>query len=228
MILKKKWIYTLVAALFFSAAGAFYYEGRPDDASANEEQVNEEIKSDSQDAVTETEEEETESNNELNREDPSETEETVKEEVDHQSETEPANDEKQEGKTEDKNEDPETIVSPEGDTYHLIEDKTKYSNLADLIDAAANIDASLYGIKNSDVFTLIKNGEPIGGFSTGSLSIDPEYKSFAIQKHSFYKDKGLEDNINLAIRTGASITVNFDEYTGYHIEYKNGRLIINH
>ncbi|WP_080845950.1 hypothetical protein [Cytobacillus gottheilii] len=226
--MKKKWISILVAAMFFFATGAFYYGGKPDDASANEEQVKEEIKSEFQDDVTVAEDEETDSENEINSKAPSDAAEPVKEEVDQGSKTEPAQVGKQEEKTDIEDKKPETIVSEDGYTYHLIEDKTKYSNLVELIDLAASFNLSLYGIDGSDVFALIKDGKVIGGLSTGSLSIDPEYKSFAIQKHSFYKDKGLEENIDLAIRTGASITVNFEEYTGYHIQYKDGTIIINH
>lgn len=224
--MKKKWISILVAALFLSTAGAFYFEGRPDNVSANEEQVKEEIKRENADYASKGET--TEAFKETSIKNLNKVEEPVKEEMNRKTEKELVKDDKPEEKEAKAESKPETIKDEEGYTYHLIEDKKKYSNIVHLIDAAASIDASLYGIKNSDVFALIKNGKSVGGFSTGTLSIDSEYKSFALQMHSFYVDKGIEENIDLAIRTGASISVTFEEYTGYHIQYKDGSIIINH
>lgn len=223
--MKKKWITILTGALFFSAAGAFYYEGRPDPASANEEQIKAVVEQASKENEAENAQESKESIYETTTDQPSGNEENTEEEKEV---TAPA----QVKQPEEKNtaSKPDTIKL-DGYTYHLIEE-TEYPNLDHLIDASAVINASLYGIKNSDVFILVVDGKVIGGFSVGVLSIEPEYKEYAIERLSYYQDKGLKENIDLTIRTGAKVEVEFPQEDGYYyyysIELSEGRLIFHY
>lgn len=222
--MKKKWITILAGALFFSAAGAFYYEGRPEPASANEEQIIAVMEQASKENEAENVQEPKESIHETTTDQPSGNEKNTEDE----KATTPAQVKQPAEKESNKASKPETIKWY-GDTYHLIEE-TEYPNLAHLIDASAVINASLYGIKNSDVFILVVDGKVIGGFSVGVLSIEPEYKEYAIERLSYYQDKGLKENIDLTIRTGAKIKVEFpkeDEYYYYSIELSEGRLIFH-
>lgn len=200
---------------FFAAAGAFYYEGAPEEVAAVQEEkkvVNEQQEKDSSDEIIPEAKEETSAVGK-NEEKPAE----IKE-----SQNNPVIDKAEPDKTEQDGE----MIELDGEMYQLIMDEKKYSNIVHLIKAAKEYDSKLYGIPNSDVFAVLKDGKVISSFSVGSMSVLPEHADFAKIKLSGYK--GINHNIDLVNETHGKVTVEWSESAFYNIEYRNGWIVINY
>jgi hypothetical protein len=219
----KKLYAVLLMSGFFAAAGAFYYEGAPEEVAAVQEEkkvVNEQQETDLPDEVIpEVKEETSEAGKNAagkNEEKPAEIEESQKNPV--------AEKPKEDAKT--KTEQDDEMIELNGEMYKLIMDEKKYSNIVHLIKAAKKYDSKLYGIPNSDVFAVLKEGKVISSFSVGSMSVLPEHAEFAKIKLSGYK--GINHNIDLVIETHGKVTAEWGESAYYGIEYRNGWIIINY
>lgn len=126
----------------------------------------------------------------------------------------------------------EDIYVLDGKTYRLFMDKTKVdpnSNLVNFIDAAIKHGAKIYGLDQSDMFIIVKNGKHIGGFSAGILNIKIEHANLvkAMYPENRRGYKGIEHNIDLVLQTGAHVSVEYDsQVEGYSLYVKNGYLYV--
>ncbi len=108
-----------------------------------------------------------------------------------------------------------------------IMDREKFAYLANI---AKKNNAILYAVPNSDVFTIVKDGKQIFDMSTGIASTPVEYSDMLkelFNQEGFQEYKGINENIHLVMETGAKVTVEFEEYIGYAIYMKNGRIVIS-
>lgn len=226
----KKWFGILFMVSFFLAAGAFYYEGAPEEVAADEEQVED------RDQVKETNQQQQEMDSTDSSQENSEqpvtevtTDSDNNSETDAESKAGQMNSEtEQSQKTPAKNEKEEMkdTIEIDGTLYVLIMDETKYPNLTHLIEAARKYNAKLYGIQNSDVFAVVKDGKAISHFSVGGMSVLPEHAEFAKIKLSGYK--GIGHNIDLVIETKAKVTVEWSSSAFYSIEFRDGWVVIHY
>ncbi|CAM3777023.1 hypothetical protein GCM10009865_50640 [Aeromicrobium ponti] len=217
----KKWFAILFMVSFFLAAGAFYYEGAPEKVAADEEQVKEtdqQQEMDSTDSSQENSEQpvtEVTTDSDNNSETAEESEAGQINSETEQSQKTPASNEKKEIKD---------TIEIDGTVYVLIMDESKYPNITHLIEAARKYNAKLYGIQNSDVFAVVKDGKAISHFSVGGMSVLPEHAEFAKIKLSEYK--GIAHNIDLVNETKAKVTVEWSSSAFYSVEYKDGWIVI--
>lgn len=214
----KKWYAVLLMSGFFAAAGAFYYEGAPEEVSADQEKrkvLNEQQeKEPSEESISEVKEETSDTGK--NEEKPAE----IKNGQNNPEVGKPKPNAETEAEQENE------MIDINGEMYELIMDEKKYSNIVHLIKAAKEYDSKLYGIPNSDVFAVLKDGKVISSFSVGSMSVLPEHAEFAKIKLSGYK--GIGFNIDLVIETHGKVTVEWSESAFYNIEYRNGWIVLNY
>ncbi|WP_339164765.1 hypothetical protein MHB50_16240 [Siminovitchia sp. FSL H7-0308] len=114
----------------------------------------------------------------------------------------------------------------DGTKYVLVMDENKHPNLSDIIIAVRNHGAKLYAIPDSDVFIIIKDQNPIAYMSAGVLEALPDYAEL-VKDMLTNRYEGFKENVDLAIQTGETVQVNWGS-TGYHIELKDGWLIVNY
>jgi hypothetical protein len=219
----KKWFGILFMVSFFLAAGAFYYEGAPEKVAAEEDQVNETVqKQQEPDSAGSSEENAPEAvtqgtqgsdKKEQEKDTESGTSQTSSESK--PSEINTSNNEKEEMKD---------TIEIDGTLYVLIMDETKYPNIVHLIEAAREYNAKLYGIPNSDVFAVVKDGNVISHFSVGGMSVLPEHAEFAKIKLSGYK--GIGQNIDFVIDTRAKVTVEWSSSAFYSVDFRDGWVVI--
>lgn len=98
-----------------------------------------------------------------------------------------------------------------------------------LINVANKYDSKLYAVPNTDLFAIVKNGEPIFHKSTGFSSTP--LNSSALLKDVFNGDgfiyKGISENIDFVSETSAKVTVEFEQRQGYTIYQKDGWIVVS-
>lgn len=231
--MKKKYWVIILMSLFFLAVSAFHYDGTKNHANANKgvtvddtklikkDQVNEPVDLEKRtDLPPETTSDISENHSKIN---PEKTNEKVNE--DNNKPSNQGNHKTDPNALNNKTVDTITIG---GSVYALIMDENKYPNLVDYIEVARNHGAKLYGIPNSDVMAIMKDGKQIVSISTGVKGVLPEYVDVV---RGLFSDeyKGIQDNIDFVLETRATVTVKFpNSYTAYSIELSEGYLVINH
>ncbi|MEK3853453.1 hypothetical protein [Cytobacillus sp. FSL H8-0458] len=228
--MKKKWYSIIFMVTFLLAACAFSNKGAPDNAVAGSSEVNtsdvsereagilEKQNKEHQEAViinqTQTE---TAEQNDLNKESNG---------TDISDETKPQIKplDKEEKVSEEKA--PEDKIEIDGYQYVSVMDETKFQHL---INVAKKYDSKLYAVPNTDLFAIIKSGEPILYKSTGVTSVP-------VNRVSLLKDvfsgegflyKGIPENIDFVKNTGAKVTVEFSQYEAYSIFLKDGWIYVS-
>lgn len=114
----------------------------------------------------------------------------------------------------------------DGTKYILVMDENKHPNLRDKIIAVRNHGAKLYAVPDSDVFIIIKDQKPIAYMTVGNLEALPDYAGM-VKDMLTNEYEGIEENIDLAIQTGATVHVSWG-LKEYLIELKDGWLIVNY
>jgi hypothetical protein len=218
--MKTKLVFIIFGALFLSTAGAFYYEGAPEEAGAaektyiavkeaeplkdfngDEELVNESVESEDQAAVL-SEKEATES----------------KDKFTEPNEDVQANQEKAESK--------DSIQY--GDSLYVnVMNESKYQRQAKI---AKKYGTELYAVPSTDLFAYFKGNEMVISKSTGVASANPQYVEMLKELYSGvgFLYVGVIENIDLVNKTGAKVTVEFDPYQAYSISKKeNGWILLS-
>lgn len=235
--MKKKYWVIILMSLFFLATSAFHFDGTNNHANANkdvngldskdnnEEEVNgrsddEPINEDQRiDLISENSSQTTENQPENYPEVPNEqTDQENKPNQQDSLDSDPSTS---------KNETVDNITI-NGSVYKLIMDEKQYPNLVAYIEVARQHEAKLYGIPDSDVLAIIKDGEQIASMSTGVRGVLPKYVD--VVRGLFSEEyKGIQDNIDLVLETGATVTVVFpNSNVGYSIELREEYLVINY
>ncbi|WP_436373745.1 hypothetical protein [Cytobacillus sp. BC1816] len=227
-------LYSIIfMALFLFAAGAFYYKGAPENVAANQEPVfsNESMQlekgsMDEKNVELEKDENPKEIQKELTKK--QEAKEVLNEEIKEQNE-ENENEKVIETETEpavEKERELEDSIEIGGYQYVNFMDDTKFQHL---INIANKYDSELYAVPNTDLFAIVKNGEPILHKSTGFSSTP--LSSSALLKDVFNGDgfiyKGLSENIDFVSETSAKVTVEFEQRQGYTIYQKDGWIVVS-
>lgn len=201
----------LLSLLLILSAGVFYYEGAPVPVEAKEQQenVSSEVKLD-EEPQAET------------LKDEAKEEQPVGPEKDEQQSREKQEDRKQGQKSESNNK--EQTITIYGETYHLMMDDPN----AKSVKAAQSIGADFYAIPQSDVAALVKDGEVIANMSVGTMRILPEYKEFVSNYIQHHKERGIGENIDLVLNTGAKVHAEFENYSYYLLSLEDGYLIVHY
>ncbi|MDM5228363.1 hypothetical protein QUF73_19740 [Cytobacillus sp. NJ13] len=231
--MKSKLYSIIFMALFLLIAGAFYYEGAPENVAANQEP----------DLSNESMQLEIGSMDEKNLEsEKAENPKEIQKEITKKhEEKEVLNKEIKETNEEKENEKViETDTEPIVEEEDVLEDSIKiggyqYVNFMDvakfqhLINVANKYDSKLYAVPNTDLFAIVKNGEPIFHKSTGFSSTP--LNSSALLKDVFNGDgfiyKGISENIDFVSETSAKVTVEFEQRQGYTIYQKDGWIVVS-
>lgn len=239
--MKKKYWVVILLSLFFLAISAFHYDGTKNHANANKgiEEFDSEVNKTNQ--VYEHEPVDLEQRTDLSPEttetlenQPIKNPEETKEPIDQGDKPIPQDSldinpvtNKTETDVTNQTETDDTIIIG-GSVYELIMDEKKYPNLVNYIEVARNHGAKLYGIPNSDVMTIMKDGKQLVLLSTGVKGVLPEHVDMV---RGLFSDvyKGIQENIDFVLETGATVEVKFpNSYTVYSIELREGYLVINH
>ncbi|KAB2332640.1 hypothetical protein [Bacillus mesophilum] len=209
--MKKKLSAFLLSLLLFLSAGIFYYEGAPVPVEAKEQQEN----------VSSEVELDEEPQAEAIKEEAKEEQPVGAEKAEQQS-GEKEEDGKQKQKSE--NNDKKRTITIYGETYHLMMDDPT----AKSVKAAQSIGADFYAIPQSDVAALVKNGKVIASMSVGAMRILPEYKEFVSNYIQHHKERGIAQNIDLVLNTGAKVHAEFENHSYYLLSLEDGYLIVNY
>ena len=218
--MKTKLAFVIFSALFLTTAGAFYYEGAPEEAGASEktyiaekeakslkevnsdeELVNESVESEDKAAVVPVKEA-TESKDQV-----TEPKEEVK-----------INQEKAESNN--------TIQYGESLYFNVMNDP-KYQRQAKI---AKKYGIELYAVPRTDLFGYFKGKEMVISKSTGVASSSPQYVEMLKELYSGegFLYEGVIENIDLVNKTGAKVTVEFDRYQAYAIsKNENGWILLS-
>ncbi|MEH6990581.1 hypothetical protein [Cytobacillus firmus] len=255
----KRKIYSIIfMVLFFLAAGAFYFEGAPDNTVANQDTMVEEseavVKNETVEEMPELLEGEVPpkdsvEENKVVKQNETETEtentkpivkdsdspkiissqdDDEQEDVNKDTETEDPTTQEENTNTSSNPEAPADTITLDGTLYVLTMDETKYSNLTHLIKIARHYDALLYGIPFSDSFVMIKEGERICNIELGFISAKPAYADI-IKAKLADSHKNIGENIDFVLETGATITVEWEStHFFYKISIKDGWLQVNY
>ncbi|RYI27872.1 hypothetical protein EVU96_15545 [Bacillus infantis] len=209
--MKKKTAASLIMALFFAASGAFYIEGAPEKAIADEEKPETAQKSEQSQAAKAAAEDE-------------------KPVIKEESEKTEAAEEPEEADL------AETIAEKRivqkdtikiGDRlYDNVMDDSKFSRL---IKPSKKYGAKLYALAGTDLFVIAKDGKPIVYMSTGTCSASADYANLLAELFAsgFEEYKKLQENILFSAETGAEISVKFEQYTAYSIKNVNGEITVS-
>lgn len=218
--MKTKIAYVIFGALFLSTAGAFYYEGAPEEAGASgktyiaeketeslkevkseEELMNESVESEDKAAVV-SETEATESKDQVTE---------LKEEVKTKKEI-----------AQSKN----TIQY--GDSLYIsVMDEPKYQRQSKI---AKKYGTELYAVPPTDLFAYFNGKEMVISKSTGVVSTNPQYVEMLKELYSDegFLYEGVSEIIDFVNKTGAKVTVEFDRYEAYSISKKeNGWIVLS-
>ena len=223
--MKKKLYSIIFMALFFLAASAFYFEGSTDNVIANQDPiVSDEVPKLEKDITKEQNIGQSEIGN---NKDKGTQNETIKQEDTSEELKEP--EEIIENKTEpsvpeeNKSED---IIEMGGYLYVNIMHETKFKHL---INVAQKYDSKLYAVPNTDLFAIVKNGEPILHKSTGISSVSVSLAPLLVDVFSGdgFVYKGITENINFVAETGAKVNVEFSQYEAYSIYQKDGWITVS-
>lgn len=193
---KKKWHVAILAALMLSAAGAFYYEGKPETAEASEEQQKQPV-------IESSNEEEIKNQPEADKS--PETDSTTNEPAEITEKQQPEQNVQEEE------------MEIRGYTYFRLMDKEKYPKHAYKIEAAEAIGAEVFAIPYSDVYALVKDGKEIGAMTVGNIQTHPAYLDYTKEVLEFYNQTGLYHNLDVVLETGATVTVEADNGVYYEI-----------
>lgn len=218
--MKTKLAFVIFGALFLSTAGAFYYEGVPEEAGASEktyiaekeakslkevnsdeELVNESVESEDKAAVV-SEKEANESKDKVTE---------PKEEVQ-------TNQEKAESKN--------TIQYGDSLYVHVM-NEPKYQRQAKI---AKKYGTELYAVPRTDLFAYFNGKEMVISKSTGVASANPQYVEMLKELYSGegFLYEGVIENIDFVNKNGARVTVEFDRYEAYTISKKeNGWILLS-
>ncbi|MEH7886669.1 hypothetical protein V7654_20400 [Bacillus sp. JJ1609] len=217
--MKTKLAFIIFGALFLSTAGAFYYEGTPEEVGASEktyiaekegkslkevnsdeELVNESVKSEDKAAVV-SEKEATESKDQV---------------------TQP----KEEKNNQEKAGFKDTIQY--GDSLYVnVMNEPKYQRQAKI---AKKYGTELYAVPETDLFGYFKGKEMVISKSTGVVSANPKYVEMLKELYSGegFLYEGVIENIDFVNKNGAKVTVEFDRYEAYTISKKeNGWILLS-
>ncbi|MBS4206745.1 hypothetical protein [Bacillus sp. FJAT-50079] len=230
--MKKKWYLIIFMALFLLAVGAFHYDGTQSKKTATQESSDTLVGDQHEELISEAGvpilddselEDEEENSREVTLE--IETGEKTKEETNTKSD----NVLKQEKVIVEEytNQNEEEIII-NGKIYTLTMDEEKYSNLLHLIIPAKNNGAKLYGIYKED-FIIVKDGKPIAYIFLGEKRVLVNHADMV--KEMFTQENyniGIKDNIDFVIKTGATVSVEWEHYIGYHISIKGDWLTVHH
>jgi len=215
--LKKKHFVIIFMSLFFLAAGAFHYDGSENHAEATKDPVNTVNEKAKVGEVTETNQIEPVdlSTSDAVTEVPENLSDPLPEKTDEQAMVGKENpvSVNEEGTSED------TITIGES-VYHLVMDEKKYPNLADRIRVVREYGSKLYGIPNSDVFAVIKDGKPIMHMSTGVAKAPAEHAHLLKEDTTGYYP-GIAENIDFVVKTGAKVSVEFGSTGEAYTVYKD-------
>lgn len=197
-------------AVIFATAGAFYHSGAPEAVKAQ----------DPIQAETTLEEKPQEQTQAEQPQEQTQAEQ-IAEEV-----TQPAEAPKTNTPPTDNNKEKTFIFH--GEKYFLTMDKKLSPNYAHKIDAAIKHGVELYGIPNSDVSAFVKDGKGVSSQSVGSIKISREYAG--IVKDLLKGMEGIEQNIDLVLKTGAKVHVDFGgkNYAYYKISISGNDLIVHY
>ncbi|MCS0787101.1 hypothetical protein NX021_02890 [Cytobacillus firmus] len=254
--MKRKMYSIIFMVLFFIAAGAFYFEGAPNNTVANQDTMVEESKDIENNKIVEEMPESLEGEappkdsvekNKVIKQNETETENSKpivketnspkiispqdddeQEDVNKDTETEDATTQEENTNTNSNPKAPANTITLDGTLYELTMDETKYSNLTHLIKIARNYDALLYGIPFSDGFVMMKEGERICNIGLGFISTKPAYADI-IKAKLADSHKNIGENIDFVLETGATITVEWEStHFFYKISIKDGWLQVNY
>lgn len=122
-------------------------------------------------------------------------------------------------------EQPDTVTI--GDyTYHKINDEKFKSHIA----IAEKHGANLYGIPDSDGFTIYHESEGILlSMSTGAAGTDSTHAEVLIDYFStddWSEYTGIVEGIKHVLETGEEVSVDLGDYVGYFISLDNGRIVV--
>lgn len=213
-----------------SIVGAFYYEGAPKETNANEKElVSNEIPQSQK--YAEYKDGNTEKFMESNEIPPAnkiviktkeleETGEVVQSSENKERITEKnkdANDETQE------NEEEQVAAIKYGDLVYVeIIDVSENNRLKHIMNVAAKYGSKLYGVQDTDLYAMFKNGEIIFTSSTGYASASSGYSE--LLKEVFtgggFVYEGMTENIDFVKKTGAKVSVEFTRHKAYTIDQK--------
>ncbi|MBS4207497.1 hypothetical protein [Bacillus sp. FJAT-50079] len=227
--MKKKWSFIIFMAVFLLAVGAFHYDGTQSKKTATQEQEDELIEI-NDDAISEsTEVEQAEGDGLENPVDVIKDDE-IQPVTSKEGTTEPIKgvdkESKQETVTAEKNTSKEEEIIIDGTLYTLTMDEEKYSNLLRLIIPAKNHGAKLYAAYRED-FVIVKDGKPLAYIFLGEIRA-------SVQHVGLLKDLltdegynlGIKDNIDFVVKTGATVSVKWDDHSGYEIRIKDDWLTV--
>ncbi|WP_066049170.1 hypothetical protein [Robertmurraya korlensis] len=114
-----------------------------------------------------------------------------------------------------------------GSTFEKVTDE-KFSVY---INMANEIGAGFYAIPNSDVFSMVKNGEVVFQMSTGIKAVpldNVELLVSLLAKNEEFKDVGpIEEDIRKVASTGETISVEGENYTGYSVFIQGGWILVS-
>jgi hypothetical protein len=209
--MKKKTAASLILALFFAASGAFYIEGAPEKAIADEETPETEQKSEqSQAAKAEAEDKKP----------------GIKEEIEKAGAAEETNEADIAETNAEKNIVQKDTIKIGDRLYDNVKDNSKFSRL---IKPARKYGAKLYGLAGTDSFVIAKDGKPIVYMSTGTCSASAGHANLLAELFAsgFDEYKKLQENILFSAETGAEISVKFEQYTAYSIKNENGEITVS-
>ncbi|MGD6843038.1 hypothetical protein ACQCVH_11025 [Bacillus infantis] len=209
--MKKKTAASLILALFFAASGAFYIEGAPEKAIADEEMPGTAEKSDqSLDAKTAVEDEKS----------------AIKEKSEKTQTVEKSEEEDMPETNADTNTIQKDTIKIGDRLYDNVMDNSKFSRL---IKPARKYGAKLYGLAGTDSFVIAKDGKPIVYMSTGTCSASAAHANLLAELFAsgFEEYKKLQENILFSAETGAEISVKFEQYTAYSIKNENDEITVS-
>ncbi len=216
--MKKKFPAIILMTLFLGSAGAFYYEGSPENVVATEE------KPDTKAQIGEFKE----SFKEEVKVQAAEVQEPVIEKVEG-NDSEKKNDPAQKQpplKAQEKESKPDAALDTIkiGDsTYMLVDPEEKFLYE---FEVAKKYGAKLYGIPNSDLFAYIKDGKAIVHTSTGIMSAPLKYANMVAELVGEHKEyKNFPENVLFSAETGAKVSVVLDHNLAYATWVEDGRII---
>ncbi|MCA1040513.1 hypothetical protein LCM00_13450 [Bacillus infantis] len=208
----------LFMTLFLTAAGAFYYEGAPQDVKATEEKPSANTETDAETDGSKTTGIAKESDeSEVKAEEKSEAASSAPDNPDNKNTEQKAADQQQQTAQKE-----DTIII-DGRVYENIMDEEKFAHMSGV---ASRHGAILYALPETDMFVIVKNGEIIVQMSTGIKSSSTEYAGILSELFSagFDEYKKIQENILFAAETNANVRVDFGDYIAYSITVAEGRI----
>ncbi|MEN8701749.1 hypothetical protein [Bacillus infantis] len=208
----------LFMTLFLTAAGAFYYEGAPQDVKATEEKPSANTETDAETDGSKTADIAKESDeSEVKVEEKSEAASSAPDNPDNKDTQQKAADQQQETAQKE-----DTIII-DGRVYENIMNEEKFAHMSGV---ASRHGAVLYALPETDMFVIVKNGEIIVQMSTGTKAASTEYAGILSELFSagFDEYKKIQENILFAAETNANVRVDFGDYIAYSITVAEGRI----